>query len=391
MKPVHIATFLAGGSLAAASSLLLKRWDYDLCLNDCSLAGVPMPDQNTFQLLLENYWSEQCLPLSIGDPNDPVATSTVCLTFVGTDLQFTFAPFSDYTIVSVGLVWNKLTGTSTAGTISCDPGSGGTFVCKLPFSTILGVPDTTSTVVLLEGMCPNGDRDALAFRLQLLEFAGAAAPDSGGDPVEFRLNPPCRSRAPDGSCKMYFGGPPQTEVTYRCTKCNVGPCPHTCTCGTAFGYQNPVKGVQKSFTVDTQPGEGCNRWGWYETPTLAELRSGRGIGGPLYVGAGGNDITQAISVGSWSAKADAQGRVTVAYQLKPPYVLAGAHVDLECLPVTTCTECTYDSGPLDNLSLWTSPLIQYPTCSGGSRVALMLHADVNTLTTTTTCAPPVAT
>ena len=44
--------------------------------------------------------------------------------------------------------------------------------------------------------------------------------------------------------------------------------------------------------LDTQSGQGCNRWGWYETPTLAELQSG--ISGQLYVGGGGNDISKVV-------------------------------------------------------------------------------------------------
>jgi hypothetical protein len=149
--------------------------------------------------------------------------------------------------------------------------------------------------------------------------------------------------------------------------------------------------VQKSFTLNTQSGAGCNRWGWYETPTLAELQGG--ISGPLYVGAGGNDITKAVEVGIWVATANALGRVTVTYLLNPPYALAEVHVNLVCLPLTRCApgQYTYNAGAIPNLPTWSNPSpLLYPTCSGGSRAALVIHASVNVLTVTDTCPAPEA-
>jgi len=167
----------------------------------------------------------------------------------------------------------------------------------------------------------------------------------------------------------------------------------TCGFGAAFGYQNPVAGIKKSFTLDTQSGQGCNRWGWYETPTVAELQGG--ISGPLYVGAGGNDITKAIDVGIWVATANALGRVTVTYLLNPPYVLAEVHVDLDCLPIDICgpDQYTYNAGSIPNLPTWSNPTpLVYPTCTGGSKAALIVHAAVNTLIVTSgACPPPKAT
>lgn len=165
----------------------------------------------------------------------------------------------------------------------------------------------------------------------------------------------------------------------------------TCAFGTAIGYQNPVAGVQKSFTLNTQSGSGCNRWGWYETPTLAELQGG--ISGPLYVGDGSNDITQAIDIGIWVATANAQGRVTVTYLLNPPYALAAVHIQLVCLPLTNCNQdqYTYNAGAIPNLPTWSNPTpLAYPTCSGGSRVSLIVFASSNILTVTPACPPPKA-
>jgi hypothetical protein len=400
MKLANPAILLAGLSLAAAGDLHVKRWDYDVCLNDCTLAGVAMPDQDTFQLPLENFWSEQCPPIILGPPNAPVATSKVCLTFVGTALRFTFAPFSGFNMQSAAVNWKVkgnldnpggFTGASPLTGLECSSASsGGGFVCDLPFSDILQVPGTTSKTGLLWGMCPNGDREALDF---YLAFSGWAKPVGGGSSLHFQQEPPCKTRAPNGSCIACATSPMDfIEVAYRCTKCNVNPCPTSCTCGTAFGYEEPCDGVQKSFPLSTQPGEGCNIWGWYSTPTLAELQSQQGISGPLYVGAGGGDISQAVQVGVWCAKANGGGGVTVDYQVTPPYVLVGAHIDLDCLPIETCVECTYDSGLLANQASFSNPgPIAYPSCPDGSRVALVVHADVNLMTASTTCPPPVTT
>ncbi|KAB5559956.1 hypothetical protein GE09DRAFT_1057627 [Coniochaeta sp. 2T2.1] len=144
-----------------------------------------------------------------------------------------------------------------------------------------------------------------------------------------------------------------------------------------MGYQNPVGGVQKSFTLDTQSGVGCNRAGWYTTPTLAELQGG--ISGPLYVLLGGNDISQDVNVGIWVATANALGRVTVTYLLNPPYALTAVHVDLACLHIDDCTpaQYTYNAGAIPQLPTWSNPTpLAYPACSGGSVAYLVVQAAV---------------
>jgi hypothetical protein len=102
-----------------------------------------------------------------------------------------------------------------------------------------------------------------------------------------------------------------------------------------------------------------------------------GISGPIYIGAGGNDVTTAIDVGIWVATANAQGRVTVTYLLNPPYSLAAVHVQLACLPVGNCNP----DHP--------TPLV-YPTCSGGLKAYLIVNASINILTVTGACPPPKA-
>ena len=114
------------------------------------------------------------------------------------------------------------------------------------------------------------------------------------------------------------------------------PTPTSCDYGTAFGYQDQ----SHSYTLDSQcllP-QGCNRWGWYETPTAAELQAG--ISGMLYIGAGRNDLSKAVSVGSWSTIK--VGRlVSVTYTVAPPYSLSEVHVDLDYLPMDKCAPGSY--------------------------------------------------
>ncbi|KAK4038615.1 hypothetical protein C8A01DRAFT_47814 [Parachaetomium inaequale] len=143
----------------------------------------------------------------------------------------------------------------------------------------------------------------------------------------------------------------------------------------------------ESTPLNTQSGQGCNRWGWYSTPTLADLQSG--ISGALYVGAGNNDLSKATDVGVWVATADASGRVTVTYLLNGPYALAEVHVDLACLPIDKCApgQYTFGKGGLGDVASYSTGLIRYPTCSGGSKAALIVHAAVDVLVKGTVCPP----
>jgi hypothetical protein len=123
-------------------------------------------------------------------------------------------------------------------------------------------------------------------------------------------------------------------------------------------------------------GRTCNRWGWYHTPTLAELQSS--IGGVLYGGAGGG-IDSAALVGSWTATANAAGLVTVIYTTTGGWTMDEVHVELKCTPIS-CNPggYTYKAENLnDATSHTTLPPLRYPTCTRGSRAALILHAAVN--------------
>ncbi|GAB1320497.1 hypothetical protein MFIFM68171_10707 [Madurella fahalii] len=381
-----------GQSLYQRAPAPSKRWDYDVCQSDCALAGIPIPDKDNFQLPLEHLWSEQCPPTYIPGSD---ATSRVCLEFVGPYVYFKFSPFPGYTYENAAVGWTLMGDMRTpnlwnpppppsTGTVLCEADGEG-LVCKLPFSDILNVSSTTGIKDLLSGMCPNSDSEGLGLYLQFSGNVKSAA----GTLLPFRQQYPCASRDSNRQCTAWNNNYDYIEISYRCTKCNVLPCttatstsspttsatasPAPCDFGTAFGYQS----AQKSYTLDTQSGQGCNRWGWYETPTLAELQGG--ISGPLYVGAGGNDISKATNVGIWTAKASTAGQVTVTYLTTPLYSLAEVHVDLACLPIDKCAPGSYTFGRdgLGGVSTFTTPQLQYPSCSGGSRAALIIHAAIS--------------
>jgi hypothetical protein len=395
---------LAGAGLALAApghfpSQILKRTGYDVCENDCKLRGAAFPDKHTLQLSLENNFSEQCPPIYIGDANAPTASSRVCLDFVGPNVYFNFEAFPGYSYKDGAVTWQLMGSTPSAPThtLTCGPSpSGGDgLLCKLPFSDILGVSPASPIKDLLAGMCPNGDREALGLYLQFSGEVASTTDATTTTTTTFNNAPPCIARDTAGVCVSRSTTTPYIGIVYRCSTCAVAACPPEepeepeeppvttiCGLGTAFGYLS----AQKSIRLNTQSGQGCNRWGWYHTPTLAELQSG--ISGPLYVGAGNNDISKATDVGVWVATANASGGVTVTYLLNPPYALAEVHVDLACLPVDKCApgQYTFGKGGLEGVPTYsTTGVIRYPSCSGGSKAALIVHAAVDVRVQGTVC------
>ncbi|KAK0648434.1 hypothetical protein B0T16DRAFT_408191 [Cercophora newfieldiana] len=166
----------------------------------------------------------------------------------------------------------------------------------------------------------------------------------------------------------------------------------TCGLGTAFGYA-----ANDFTTLNTQSGNGCNRWGWFFTPTLAELQATGGVSGILYVGAGNNNINNAVNVGTFTATANAQGEVSVSYALTGSYVMTVTHVDLDCLPITDfCApgQYTFNSGTLSPaVSTYSTPSGEpglYPSCSGGSQAYIIVHASVSyTAPLESSCQTPI--
>ncbi|KAH7016284.1 uncharacterized protein B0I36DRAFT_222500, partial [Microdochium trichocladiopsis] len=81
----------------------------DICTEDCSLAGVPLPDKDNFQLPFENNYVQQCPPIALTTPSGGIVISRVCLDFIGPNLYFNFSSFPGYTTKSVTIAW-KLKG-----------------------------------------------------------------------------------------------------------------------------------------------------------------------------------------------------------------------------------------------------------------------------------------
>ncbi len=117
------------------------------------------------------------------------------------------------------------------------------------------------------------------------------------------------------------------------------------------------------------------------------MQAASGVTGTLLVGAGGNDISKATNVGTYTAKADAAGKVTVTYNLSGSYTITEAHVDLDCLPIDKCApgQYTFKTDGLKDLSTYTTTSFKYPTCTGSSKAYLTVHAVVGAVVQGRTC------
>jgi hypothetical protein len=159
--------------------------------------------------------------------------------------------------------------------------------------------------------------------------------------------------------------------------------------GTAFGYGNSPQ--SPTFDCQNPLPDSCGRWGWFLTPTTGQLSAG--ISGPLYVGAGQNDINQAIQVGTWSAKLS-NGEVSVTYTLFSGYTLSEVHVDLECTPIPTCDPDQYpfcDTNPADLGSPYTVSGLTLPNCWGwNQQIYLIIEAVIDVPANGGSCSPRVA-
>ena len=138
----------------------------------------------------------------------------------------------------------------------------------------------------------------------------------------------------------------------------------------AFAYLSPG-----SFDLNTQSGLGCNRFGWYLTPSLAELQNI--IEGPLLI----DEVDGLFSVvGSWVATANGVGGVSVSQIFEEgQYLATEVHIDLDCLPIDNCnpSSYTYNAGPFPGVAEWGNPTpLIYPTCPGGSQAYLIINAKV---------------
>ncbi|KAJ9644155.1 hypothetical protein H2199_004023 [Coniosporium tulheliwenetii] len=307
-----------------------------LCTEENS--GKPIPDSANFNLPLENYRQDMCWDFCVGDQAACTTKSRVCYNFEGYNLIFDYQAVPGYTYTDAD-IWLGLSAPAAGSTPTpqytsssghCTVATDGSSVhCIIPYRQI------TSSQDVLGGMCPYGDREGLIFYLhtnaQLKHAAGTVA---------------------------------------QGTK--------YCSFGTAFGYSpaNPKSLTLNSYTPRPNT---CNRWGWYTAATTAQL--GSGIGGPLYVGAGRNDISKATDVGIWSATLSG-GNVFVTYSLSGAYSLAEIHVDIGCLPFATCAPGQYKyvndalaTSPA--VTSFTTPGLKLPSCSAG-QLYLIVHASVDT-------------
>ncbi|KAJ0133293.1 hypothetical protein HZ326_23634 [Fusarium oxysporum f. sp. albedinis] len=176
------------------------------------------------------------------------------------------------------------------------------------------------------------------------------------------------------------------------------PSPETksCSIGTAFGYGDGFKNLNGDPVGPALGGSGCNRWGWYFTPSKATLTAG--ISGSLIVGAGQNDIFKGTKAGTWSASLSGS-QVNVQYNLYDDdtnghFDLAEVHVYASCSAPTKCAPGDYTyvfpSGTLTGSSDTTySTSIQVDgTCSS---YYLILHAKVNEVFSKSATCPEEAT
>ena len=237
----HTILLLAGSGLGSAAPGASSKptepesgkVDYDVCRKDCSLAGVPVPNPSKFYLPLEHYRTERCLPIYTGDWKTPSANSTVCVDFVGTDLVFDVASFPGYVTKSASVSW-QVAGAGQPSQkfndLSCKPaGASGKFICKLPFSDILGVPAATKIRDLLTGLCPKEGREALSF---YLGFSGKVESTRTGKVSEYHHQFPCSKRSCHGQCLSHDSSSKYVKLSYRCSECDVKPCAGSSVYGT---------------------------------------------------------------------------------------------------------------------------------------------------------------
>ncbi|KXX75088.1 hypothetical protein MMYC01_208040 [Madurella mycetomatis] len=290
--------------------------------------GTPpifIPDNN-FQLTLEDLWYEQCPPIYMP----------------GSDA--TFSSFSDYTCENAAVDWALMGNMFIPDSWNPPP--------HPIFSASLRRRASGACCL---ARAPTGILKACVLYPR---FSGEVK-SATGTLLPSRQQFPCASRDSNRQCTARNSDYDYTEISYRCTKCSVLPCasatstsspttsamtpPTFCEFGTVFGYQS----AGKPYNLDTQSGQSCKRWPWYRTPSLAGLQ-GR-ISGPLYVGAGGNDIPKAIKRRDLDCHGEHGGPGSYAF----------------------------GRDGLGGVSTFSTTQLQYPSCPSGSRAALIIHAAIS--------------
>lgn len=425
------ATLLAAASASSVPRYFQKRWDTSLCATN---PGVAVPDSDTLQLPLENYRSDLCWGLCVGDQNACTTMSQICYTFSGANLVFNYSAVPGFTYTETdiwlglsapsGTPQSQYTSSNGACSISADST---TASCTIPYSSIITSGD------VLSGMCPNGDSAGLTFYL----YTNAMLNNNNGTgsvPAEGRLScsdyPTCSSYLPDTYWELYYRctdcpslsssspapsstpsssstpvspvTPSSSSVTFtsctssikptstpskaKSTPCTTGPGNHPtpssttqyCTFGTAFGYSTSCS---QTFQSMSRCPTTCQRWGWYETFTSSQIS--KGLSGPLYVGAGGNDQSKAINVGSWSAQMHQDGKIYVYYSAAGGYSLGQVMVDVGCAPISSCNPSGFDYtfSPAQGTTSFTTGGMAVPSCGKNGSPYLIVQATINSANT----------
>ncbi|KAG7413796.1 hypothetical protein Forpe1208_v008347 [Fusarium oxysporum f. sp. rapae] len=185
---------------------------------------------------------------------------------------------------------------------------------------------------------------------------------------------------------------PQTCDGWCCCPSNQPPSTQVCPLGTAMGYGDGAINLNGNPVGPALSGQGCNRWGWYFTPSKASLQAG--ISGDLIVGAGGNDVNKGTYVGTWSATL-VGSQLNFEYHLyddntKGHFDLAEVHVYAACVVPSKCAPGQYtfvDETLTGNSD--TSFMHSIPVDGTCSTYYLIFHAKVNQQILSTGTCPDV--
>ena len=421
---------------------LAARWDTSLCAANPGVA-IPDSDTFTLPLegsRQDLCWGlcvgEQSSCTTMGQICYNFQGANLIFTYEA-------VPGYTYTEADIWLGLTSPTGTPTSQyttsngycTISSDSTTVG---CQIPYSSI------TSNSNVLAGMCPNGDSQGLTFYLytnaQLNNVNGTGSvpaegrlacadyptcssylsytywelayrctdcptvsssssstpssssstssttPSSSSTPssVTPSTSKPCTtiktfSQPSKSPCPSTSHKAPSSSSTPCKTSPHAPPTPSStityCPFGTAFGYETSCS---QTFESLYQCPETCQRWGWYNGFNNQQIS--KGISGPLYVGAGGNDLSKSIDVGSWSAQKHSDGKVYVYLSVAGGYSLGSVNVDVGCTPISSCNPGGFDysnNGLPSGTTSFTTPGLTLPGCGNGGQNYIIVQAGIN--------------
>jgi len=243
--------------------------------------------------------------------------------------------------------------------------SGNVGNCWVPVSVVLAVLNPPS-----DSLCGQ----------DIIVAAGIAVDDPSGSPTCFAQGTVIGS----GTGRWFS----YTTVTFTCPDicthsccCPTTPPPpppgHWCDIGTAFGYKPGTPNFNGNPVGPAISATTCKRWGWYFIVPTSTLSGG--ITGDLLVGAGGNDVTKATDVGSFTATLSGTA-LAVTYSLTSGFDLSEVHVYASCNKPTSCApgSYTYPGSAVLDLSATTDTHFETTiTVASCSTYYLIFHAKVN--------------